>query len=406
MRIEKFFKQLTILAVYAFVVFFPVSRAIIEISFVVALVSWLAGKYLRREGVSVPRDWTMLFLCGFFALTVASVFVSAYPSQSLRGLLKAAKQILFFFIVIDTFRTKDDLKKLVSFAFAVLAVMILDVLWQYGTGWDLFRHFPHSFVDTNIRLTGPFGDHGFLGTYLATWVLIALALLLIPSVTDFRRKVFLGATVLSSLFCLFHTQARGAWAAFAAGLVILFLVQGKKKYIFLLGLAAIAGYFILPRNMIVHPDAEGKEQSAVERVVLWDRAVNVIRARPLLGTGINTYVKSYHEFDKAKSWRVQNYYAHNSYLQIAAERGLPALACLLAFIACFFIRVLKVLRGDKDEEFKAFLRGWMAAVFCFLVFALVDTFYESLPMGMYFWFFFGIGYSALQIACTGRVETK
>lgn len=406
MLTDKFFNRLTRIALYAFVLFFPMSRAIIEISFGVALGSWLIAKFLRREGIAVRRDWAMMSLGIFFLLTVASLFVSDYPVQSLRGIIKVSKQVLFFVVVWDTFRTKEDLRKIFSFGFVVLLVMLLDVLWQYGTGWDVFRHFPVSYVDTNIRVTGPFGDHGFLGTYLGVWVLIALAFLLVHGALDVRRRIFLEVISLFAVYCLFHTQARGAWMAFAAGLVILLLVQGKKKFIFFLGIAAAALFLVLPRNMIIHPDIEGKEQSAVERMVLWERAVNVIKARPVLGTGINTYVKSYHEFDKAKNWRVQNYYAHNSYLQIAAERGLPALICFIAFIASFFVKALWALGFPLAPEMKALLRGWMAALSCFLVFALVDTFFESLQMGMCFWFFMGLGYSALQIAYERRDGVK
>lgn len=213
-----------------------------------------------------------------------------------------------------------------------------------------------------------------------------------------KERVFLLLLFLLGMFCMFHTQARSAWLSFAAALAFFALIQRQKWILAGLALAAALALAVLPRNMIIHQDAEGKEQSLVERYVLWDRALNVILARPLLGTGINTYVRSHPEFDKTQSWRVKYYYAHNSYLQLAAERGIPALLFFLGFVLCFFARALRAVRKTHDPDVQSLLRGVLAALVGLLCFALVDTAFEPMQTGLQYWFLFAIGARAMSLA--------
>jgi len=142
--------------------------------------------------------------------------------------------------------------------------------------------------------------------------------------------------------------------------------------------------------MIIHLDTDMKEQSIVERYFLWDRAINVIKAKPLTGTGINTYAVAHSKYDTTENWRVRDYYAHNGYLQLAAETGIPSLACFLLFLLFFYVRGLKVitqLRGDPRVY--AHL-GILTGLLVFLIFALADTQLHSAQPIMTFWFLAGI----------------
>lgn len=402
MKSDLFLTRVAEISVYVFFACFPFSRALIEISSITAIVAWLLAKIIRREWPRGFADRTLIFLALFFVLSFASVFISQYSGQSIRGIIRAARQILFFLAVWDLFSEKKKLAGFMAVSFVLFLAMMFDGFYQMGAGKDLFRGWPVGYVSTNLRITGPFGDHGFWGAYLAVWGLLGLGFLFVRNSVTAREKIFLGLVSALSFFFIFHTQARTVWVSFAAGLAFLALTCGRKWVLLCLAVAAVAGVLILPRNMIIHEDAEKKEQSLVERFVLWDRAINVVKARPWLGTGINTYVKSYHEFDEEKSWRVQNYYAHNSYLQLAAERGLPALVFFLLFVSSFFVRAFRVLRSDEGPDLRAFLTGWTSGLVVFLVFSLADTCWESLQMGMFFWFFLGLGASALTITSKGR----
>jgi len=191
------------------------------------------------------------------------------------------------------------------------------------------------------------------------------------------------------LLLLFWTRLRGAWVAFIGG-VLFFLWTAKKRiYLAFVMLALGSLFFLLPRSMIIHLDYYGKEQSLIERLYLWDRAVQVIAARPLTGTGINTYAVAHQKYDQRQSWRVKNYYSHNGYLQIAAETGLPSLACFLAFLFFYFQNSLRLLKGLSGGEERVRLLGFLTGIVNFLILGIIDTIFHNPQAVMGFWFLVG-----------------
>ena len=140
--------------------------------------------------------------------------------------------------------------------------------------------------------------------------------------------------------------------------------------------------------MVIHLDITNKEQSLVERAELWHRAVDVVLMRPWTGTGINTYAVAHQKFDTRKSWRVQNYYAHNGYLQMAAEIGLPG---TLAFVCFLFYWINRHRPRAKQNSSDAEIRwGILGGLFAFLVFCMADTALHSPQPVMTFWYAMGL----------------
>lgn len=77
-----------------------------------------------------------------------------------------------------------------------------------------------------------------------------------------------------------------------------------------------------------------EDTSSTARVVLWREAIENIKERPLLGTGLGNYILA---VNPAEDYRTP-YYAHNLYLDVATELGLVGLFffLLILFIPLFF----------------------------------------------------------------------
>jgi len=166
-----------------------------------------------------------------------------------------------------------------------------------------------------------------------------------------------------------------------------------KRWFKALGLAAVlclALLAIAPHRVIIHQDAQGKEQSLVERFELWKRALDVIEAKPWTGTGINTYNVAHEKYDKQQNWRVRGYYAHNGYLQLTAEIGLPGIFFFLLFLVMYFRKVfgeLGATRGSSEEYTRL---GLLMALLAFLLYATADNNLQSPPSLMMFWYLAGV----------------
>ncbi len=89
-------------------------------------------------------------------------------------------------------------------------------------------------------------------------------------------------------------------------------------------------------------------------------------------------------------------YAHNCYLQMAAETGIFGLLIFLWFVAALLKgAVFKVLKF-KDKFLKATLIGIVGGILAYLVHSFVDTHLYSLPLAVLFWAMAGLAAAKIE----------
>ena len=321
-------------------------------------------------------DWTLWIpLALFCVMVIASFFTSEYPKQSFRGLYKIAKPLLVFFMLGNLFGDPRSQKRFDTVFLLRFLVMTIDCSIQYAFGKDLLRLCPAQNSSAGIRLPGPFGSFSKMASYL----ILAIPVFAMQCWTQFiqpdhRRKGYYQLILtLSGILLLYLTRSRGPVLALGLSFAALFIYNRWFKTLGIVGLLCLSFLNFAPRGMIVHLDAQNKEQSIVERVELWKRAWNVIEAKPWLGTGINTYNDAHEKYDKEKNWRVRGYYAHNGYLQLGAEIGIPGILFFLIFLFMFFRRSLQAanqVRGSPEELLQL---GLLVGLLSFLLYAAVDN---------------------------------
>lgn len=367
------------------------SSALVEITFFFALGFWLIHKF--QLGISrIFSRWSKaaLLFALYAAFCTASVLWSEFQIQSVKGMLKVLQQFFIFWMVLDTFDEERTCGALEKVILTVGGILVLDGFYQYGSGRDFIRGFAGEAASSGYRLSASFKSYGLFAAFLVVTLpyLGMLALRVWKRGTEMPKAVLFSLIAIAGMACLFLTRSRGGFIAFGASLFFLFLFQKRWKLIGVLAAAAVAVILILPKGMIIHLDADNREQSLVERYYLWDRAVNVIKAKPLGGTGINTYAVAHQKYDKTQNWRVRNYYAHNGYLQIGAETGLTGLGLFLAGLILLIRRTLQSFAGNRAES----ARRWavLTGVMGFMVMSLVDTIMHNNQSVMLFWFWLGL----------------
>lgn len=392
---EEFFKKLTFYSLCVLWASLTFSPALMEISFGVSLGGWILYRFKKRD--FQYRYFSKLMAISLFVfmlLTTASLFWSEYPSPSFRGVFKVLQQLAVFGIVVDIFADEKDVKKFQKIYLGVLVVVVVNAFYQYFAGKDFIRGFPSVDASAGVRLTGSFGRYTHLASYLVTTIplLAMLTWVNVKSPSKIWVKLFYCLLLIGSLVILFMTRSRGPFLAFFLGCIFFLILKRQFLVLGITALIGISALFVLPKGMIIHLDAEGQEQSIVERYYLWKRALDVIEAKPLTGTGINTYSAAHAKYDKTQNWRVRDYYAHNGYLQLAAETGLPTLFFFLSFLAAYFYQTLRVYFHQRDGAYSDYFLGILIGVFNFLVTSAVDTvLHNSLPV-LVFWFMLALGW--------------
>ncbi|MFH1800869.1 MAG: O-antigen ligase family protein [Candidatus Omnitrophota bacterium] len=452
------------------------SIALTEITFVCALICWVGWHIQQKKGIcqNAPAggkiDWAFWMpLALFFVCVLSSFFTSEYPKQSLRGLYKIAKPLLAFIMAIDLFRDTRSQKRFDGIFLATFLLVTIDCSIQYAFGKDILRGFAAEQSAAGIRLIGPFGNFAKMATYLVLVIpVFGMRFWSDYTRSEQRKRSFYSlALAIAGLVLLYLTRCRGPVVALAFSFGILFIYKRWFKVVgiaLLLGLALLA---VVPRGVIIHANKDSREQSFVERLCLWQRAFDVIKAKPLTGTGINTYDKAHAKYDtqqrknlaslrgpttsvrqeqngsvsfitgetiytsdvkqtnirlgdkKYNLFRdakgeyyiydtllVRGYYAHNGYLQLAAEIGLPGIFCFLWFLFMFFRKVLGglgAIRGSPEEYTRL---GILTGLLAFLIYAIGDNNLQSPPSLMFFWFSAGILMARQSAAPSEIISSK
>lgn len=374
----------------------PVAPALVEISFVVALLLWSLAKIRSRffEAWILSKKTTIPLLA-FLGLSALSVLWSESLGVSLRGILKILQQVMIFWMTADLLSSKVWLKRFETLFLIVLFVICLDGIAQYFLGFDLLRGFGAEDSSSGLRVSASFKSYGLFGSYLVSVIPFLGAI----TIVSFKENQPLGkrgawlALAAVSILLLLLTRSRGCLLAFLAGTAFFLILKGYWRMLLVAGLLVVVLFLSLPKGMIIHLDGEGKEQSLVERFYLWDRALNVIKAKPLTGTGINTYTSSHEKYDLTQNWRVRGYYAHNGYLQLAAETGLPSLIFFLWFLGVYFLRSIRLNRLRAKSNGLAVIErsaGLLAGAFGFLVLVTIDTVLHNNQAVTVFWYLLGV----------------
>ena len=399
-----FFRKGAVLSLLVLWASFAFSSALSEISFTAALVFWLIWKIRDKAwGIQISKP-ALGILAAFTGWCALSYFWSEAQPQSFRGIFKIAQQAMIFVIAADSLRKPSELSLWEKVFAAMITVLLIDAVFQAVTGRDFLRRIAAQDSGAGIRLSASFKTYGLLACYL----IVTLPVLLLRAVRSWKSKQSLPALFFSLLFVsgcgvLFFTKSRGAILAFLSGILFLGIYFKNWRFLVAAGILGVAAFALLPDSIRIHLDAARKEQSLVERYYLWDRAVSVIKAKPLTGTGINTYAVAHQKYDTTQNWRVRNYYAHNGYLQLAAETGLPGLFFFLAFLLyhlAWSFRQMAPLKDASGQEILVPL-GLMTAILSFLLFAGIDTVLHNEQSAMAFWYLLG-----LQSACLSLRSSK
>lgn len=443
---------------------FAFSTALMQVAFYVAFGFWCLLKWREGWGFPKIEKQIVIPLLFFAGLSALSILWSESPYESLRGILKILRQIMSFVMVPDAFTSREHLRRFEPLALGVAALLFLDGFFQYFYGKDLIRSQVLQYSMSGGRVSASFKTYGLFASYLICVVPWVASLAWDHWKRRLRiLGLGLGAMTLAGIVLIFLTRSRGAVLALTAGSVILpFLYSRRKRFFLLPFLFLILVCFLLPRHFIIHHDIQGKEQSLYERFYLWDRALSVIRAKPWGGTGINTYAKAHGKYDKRlkpkllsirgtpltihqnpdgsvsfmegdQEWRsdpdqkkiwvggklydiykksdedyfitndivVRNYYAHNGYLQMAAETGIPSLLFFLLFLGAYFFQALRFLKrrqarvGESPEN--GVLLGLLVGMSNFLIFACVDTVLHNTQAVLLFWYLAGLQLAYQQV---------
>ena len=105
--------------------------------------------------------------------------------------------------------------------------------------------------------------------------------------------------------------------------------------------------------------------------MMWSGTIKIIRDAPLLGAGIGSWQWMYQRY-KDPGIKSEPDFAHNDFLNLAADYGLVGAGIMLAVVGCFFRHAWGIARTGRTTEQRAFSIGAMISVISILVHSWFD----------------------------------
>ena len=264
----------------------------------------------------------------------------------------------------------------------------------------------------------------FLAGYFVLTLPVTLALFLtVPSargLTPLLRAasaLVLGVVFLLQLIALLVTGSRFGLLSLAVALVVfalgvlrsvrhgLVLPKATRGLIGVLGAGLVLGGIgfagpVLARLHNLH------DNSAAFRIWTWRGSGQMALHNPLLGTGVGTWVDLYPPYALTGFTRL----AHNGYLQMADECGLPALLVLIAVLGLLGVALWRGLSRPSEAIADALPADALPAdnrlLLCGLTAALAGGIVQNLIDSDWYVFFLGAVFWTLAGLAAGAARTE
>ena len=324
---------------------------------------WLAVVIINRERIEVPRMfWPLAAYAG--VTLVASLF-SANRAVSFAD----CKQLLLFAIVPITYRLFRGERSLT----------VVDLVITVGALNAVYGIVQYGILDYDNVARRVQGNLGHYMTY--SGVIMLVACIAVARVMFRRRERIWAALVLPAvLVALVLTLSRNAWVGACAGIGTLFLLRDLRSVFRMAALLLVVMGLLIAfapasvsdrfSSMLSLKDTYGDSatststvQSNRDRLAMIKSGFRIIKDYPLTGVGPDMVIQVYPGYLEPTAVSQRNSHLHNVPLQIAADRGLPALGICCWFVATLLIDFIRLRRTSPLPSLAA---GGIACVVAML----------------------------------------
>jgi hypothetical protein len=260
----------------------------------------------------------------------------------------------------------------------------MTVLQQLGiSGWSRGRDW---------RATG-FYNHWV--TYAEVLQLIAsLALGIFLAVRE--KKALLIFAVIGLVFALGMTVTRASWIGFAVSVVVMLSLSVTRRTLLIVAACAIPLVLV---SVVVLQQKRGigffdrQDQSTSWRQMVWKEGFELLVSKPrhlLVGVGIDSIKGHWREWGLFDNGRQPIGHMHSNLLQIALERGVPALLVWLILIGLYVRMLWKIIRREADSFSRGLALGALGGAIGFVTSGLVHYNWGDSEVVTIFYFIMGL----------------
>ncbi|KTD06837.1 O-antigen ligase family protein [Legionella jamestowniensis] len=366
-------------------------RSVLLISYGVFLL--LSPIYFFRLQKQISITFTPLSL--LLILWLIWVYLPYYfgwvANTSLFGFFQCSPWIVTFFILETSNSTKRlwsglfQIVWLLSLICALYALFQFFILHQMPCGFFASKNTTAAFLMmTLLILTGEFLKPTLRPLKVANSVYLAL----------------IGISIVILALAMFSALSRGVMISFSCGLAVELIVLGhviskKRLFLFLtLLFLAFSLFLLIAQPAIAHRLLLLQREKS--RLIMWQGAWHLWQNTPWYGLGIFNFKHYYQAYSLPGDGSVLEY-AHNDFLQLLIETGIPGGMILLSIMVIISLSLWRYLQQHFKGEHVP-LVACFAALMSFVFHSVVDFNFYVLPMNLLLGCYLGYLHNGLKEA--------
>ena len=335
--------RLTGVLLLTFVAAIQISIVAAEVLLAALVVCWAAGLVRDRSRPAAPAFF--LAFLAYAALTLVSTAFSVDPRASLVD----SKELLLFLVVPIVF----DLAR------GPRARTVLGVVITVGAVAAAYGIVQYAMLHYDSLGQRPRGTLGHYMTYSGALMLV-IGVTAARLVFGVRDRAWAALVMPALVVALTLTLTRSAWVGTCLAVGLLFILKDFR--LTALVPVVVALLFALAPDSVTSRMVsmfDLQDPTNRDRLAMMRSGSAMVRDHPLLGVGPDMVERLYPEYRDARAVQETNPHLHNVPLQIAAERGLPALAAWVAAIGLLTVGLFRLFHAGGERTLPA---GGLAAV--------------------------------------------
>ena len=329
--------QVTFWLLLAFVAALQISIALASVLLVATLIGWAVLLVRDRTRPAAPRFFTPLVV--YAGVTLVSSAFSLDPAESFLD----AKQLLVFLIVPAVYYIARGRQ----------GATVIDVVVTVGAASAAYGIIQYGMLHYDSLAKRPDGALTHYMTYSGVLMLVVCAAgarLVFGS----RDRIWPALVMPALIVALAVSLGRNAWVGTCVAIGLL-LVLKDLRLTALLPIAIAVVFALAPdsvtNRMITMFDVE--DQSNQDRLAMLEIGARIVASDALTGVGPNMVPRVYGQYRPDYAVQPVNPHLHNVPMQIAAERGLPALGVWIWFVAALSMSLFRLFRQGRERMLTA-----------------------------------------------------
>ena len=397
------------LFVYKYVYLFRVNQTVIINFLILAIFAFYIINVVIKKKFIYSKNSLNLPILLFVLIAAVSILINNSFWIGLRDFISFLSYFLIYFFIINNMKTKDSINFCSTIFFITASLVSLYLMVQYY-GID-------PFLSSIQRLTSTLGNQNYVASYLGLIFPIAFSFFLIE--TKKINKILVESVLIIIYTGIIICHTRAIWAAIFFSLLFFkfilsyfkinrILKDNQKWLIILFSLFLLITLIYSTSNPLNRSPITATERaistfdmqgsSLRSRLLCWQSTMDMIRDRPLFGSGLGTFPLHYLNYQADFLQRNPEYLkfsgkageTHNEYLQIWAEMGIVGLIAFILIIITFYITTINMIRKIKIVNEKIIIIGLISGITITLLHSIFSFPFHIPAVSSAFWFLIGV----------------